>query len=65
MQNPHPSFSGNMFALSRRKQGFDSPRERQENQIVKSIISQLGPLIRKLYGKPAPERWRTLALAGA
>src|ERR1700729_3221220 len=38
-------------SLSRRKQGFESPWERQENQILAGYFSYGRPLVRKLYGK--------------
>jgi hypothetical protein len=46
-------------ALSRRKQGFESPRERQSNQSVNIFACLHAGSVRKLYGKDAPELRRT------
>ena len=35
-------------ALSRRKQGFDSPRERHKTQIIQGTSTQLGPCLAHL-----------------
>ena len=48
-------------ALSRRKQGFESPRERQLNQVFSAVLDIKLVFVRKLYGTNATEPTRTRA----
>jgi hypothetical protein len=44
-----------ILALSRRKQGFESPRERQSFQLVSPAQHLSTSIVRKIYGKDAAE----------
>ena len=48
-------------ALSRRKQGFDSPRERQPFQYISGFVAGVVCHLRKFYGKDVPGRCWTSA----
>ena len=47
----HGRLNTNKIALSRRKQGFDSPRARQRFQWVSNTQSQNSAFVQKIYAK--------------